>query len=384
MCRDLRYIRSRAALNIRPRSKITLTRAGLTKRQAHGFSNVKPGKNYKMQPSTLEKAKRPCWQSVQRALQAFALLILALAGQAVLAQAARPIQIWPTIPFVRGKDLCQYQENYAKTKNEQSKDMLQNVVALIREGAKEAVAFGIVQAMDDMENANRAQANAGMGMDVLLEGSFKATLDAYYRDLQPGQRKIAFFNPMPLAQLVRGLRDQKRQGYLDDKLVRDLYGIFWGTYSFAQACNGQVLVTMHLEGKDGTTRSFQAQGLPQSVMQSVAGQVFDYFQKTKFPSKVVVGNRSLELLGAPGMPVAHTAGPAAAERACSNRNARLPTVAELEYLAALGDYNGGVSLRSDVWALPGGMVYAPDLPNPSPVRSAEEVRGPDLHFYCVR
>ena len=73
---------------------------------------------------------------MQRALQAFALLLLALAGQAVLAQAVRPIQIWPTIPFVRGKDLCQYQENYAKTKNEQSKDMLQNVVALIREGAQ--------------------------------------------------------------------------------------------------------------------------------------------------------------------------------------------------------------------------------------------------------
>ena len=134
---------------------------------------------------------------MHRALQAGLLLLLALVGEAALAQAARPIQIWPTIPFVRGKDLCQYQENYAKTKNEQSKDMLQNVVALIREGAKEALAFGIVQAMDDMENANRAQANAGLGMDVLLEGSFKATLDAYYRDLQPGQRKIAFFTPCP-------------------------------------------------------------------------------------------------------------------------------------------------------------------------------------------
>ena len=337
-----------------------------------------------MHLSPLEKNLPPHWPSVRRTLHALILLVGAMAGEAVLAQAARPIQIWPTIPFVRGKDLCQYQETYAKTKNEQSQDMLQNVVALIREGAKEAVAFGIVQAMNEMENANRAQANSGLGMDVLLEGSFKATLDAYYRGLQPSQRKITFFNPMPLTLLVRSLRDQKRQGYLDDKLVRDLYGIFWGTYSFAQDCNGQVLVTMHLEGKDGATRSFQAQGFPQSVMQSVAGQVFDYFQKTKFPSKVAVGNRSLELLGAPSMPVAHTAGPAAAERACSNMNARLPTVAELEYLAALGDYNGGVSLRSDVWALPGGMVYAPDLPNPSPVRSADEVRGPDLHFYCVR
>ena len=90
---------------------------------------------------------------------------------------------------------------------------------------------------------------------------------------------------MPLTLLVRSLRDQKRQGYLDDKLVRDLYGIFWGTYSFAQDCNGQVLVTMHLEGKDGSTYNFQGQGLPQSVMQNIAGQVFEYFQKTKFLPK---------------------------------------------------------------------------------------------------
>ena len=144
------------------------------------------------------KNHRSRWQFVGRALRAALLLVGALSGETALAQTVRPIQIWPTIPFVRGKDLCQYQENYAKTKNEQSKEMLQNVVSLIREGAKEAVAFGIVQAMDDMENANRAKANAGRGMDVLLEGSFKATLDAYYRDLQPCQRKIAFFNPMPL------------------------------------------------------------------------------------------------------------------------------------------------------------------------------------------
>ena len=109
-----------------------------------------------MHTSSLEKNHRPRWPSLRRALQAALLLVGALAGEAVLAQAARPIQIWPTIPFVRGKDLCQYQENYAKTKNEQSKEMLQNVVSLIREGAKEAVAFGIVQAGRDGKRQPRA------------------------------------------------------------------------------------------------------------------------------------------------------------------------------------------------------------------------------------
>ena len=337
-----------------------------------------------MKALALESATLAKGRNALGALLCWLLLAASLGASMASAQTVKPLQIWPTIPFVRGKDLCQYQESYAKNKNEQSQAMMQNVVSLIREGAKEAVAFGIVQAMDDMENANRTQAVAGLGMDVLLEGSFKANLDAYYRDMQPAQRRVGFFNPMPLTQLVRGLREQKRQGYLDDKLVRDLYGIFWGTYSFAQDCNGQVLVTMHLEGKDGSTYNFQGQGLPQSVMQNIAGQVFEYFQKTKFPSKINLGGSTLELVGTPSAPIAHTPDSASAERACKKLNARLPSVEELEFLAAMGDWNGGVSLRSDLWALQGGMVYAPDLRNPSPVRSAEEVRGPDLHFYCVR
>jgi len=221
-------------------------------------------------------------------------------------------------------------------------------------------------------------------MDVLLEGSFKATLDTYYRDVQPTQRQLSFFNPMQLTQLVRTVRDQKRQGYLDEKLVKELQGVFWGTYSFGPGCTGNVLVTLHLEDKDGETYSFQGQGLPQSVMQSLAGQVFEYFQRTKFPSRIAINKGALDVLGAPGAAFAHTPDAPAAERVCKQMSGRLPTAEELEYVNALGDWNGGITLRNDIWALANNMVYAPDLRNPSPVRTADEVRGQPIHFYCVR
>jgi len=143
------------------------------------------------------------------------LLGLLLAPTFALAEYRHAMQIWPTIPFVRGKDLCQYQEAYSKSKNSQSQSLLSNVIALMREGAQDVYAIGIVQAIDEMENLNRARAASGLGMDVLLEGSFKAALDGYYRDVQPAHRQLSFFNPLQLTQLVRTVRDQKRQGYLD-------------------------------------------------------------------------------------------------------------------------------------------------------------------------
>jgi len=307
-----------------------------------------------------------------------------LLPMAALAEHRHSMQIWPTIPFVRGKDLCQYQDAYSKSKNAHSQTLLSNVIALMREGAQDVFAMGIVQAIDEMENLNRARAASGQGMDVLLEGSFKATLDTYYRDVQPTQRQLSFFNPMQLTQLVRTVRDQKRQGYLDEKLVKDLQGVFWGTYSFGPGCTGNVLVTLHLEDKDGETYSFQGQGLPQSVMQSLAGQVFEYFQRTKFPSRIAINKGALDVLGAPGAAFAHTPDAPAAERVCKQMSGRLPTSEELEYVNALGDWNGGITLRNDIWALANNMVYAPDLRNPSPVRTADEVRGQPIHFYCVR
>ena len=316
-------------------------------------------------------------------MRRFCLLWLLLAFNAFGAE-TQQISLWPTIPFIRGQDLCQYQDAYGRSKVESTQALTQNMIGLLREGASSGSAFAIVLAMDELTNKNRAMASAGLGMDVVLEGSLKASLDAIYRDVNPQQKKVAFFNPLPLIQVVRELHEQKRQGYLDQRYLAGLSGVVWGIYSFSPSCRGDVTVTLHIETKEGTTQNFQGQGTPESVMQGLAGQVFEHFQKTRFPSKVKYGSSVVELLGAPGSPISHATSPENAEKSCTKMQGRLPTAEEYVFLSSLGDWNGGVTLRHEFWAMAAGMVMAPSLPNPSPVRKAEEIRVNEYHFYCVR
>ncbi len=94
--------------------------------------------------------------------------------------------------------------------------------------------------------------------------------------------------------------------------------------------------------------------------------------------------RTLELVGAPGVPISHTSSAAAAERTCQSIQARLPTAEEYEFMSNLGDWSQGVRTVERVWALANKMVPPPDLPNPSPIRPESEVRATELYCYCVR
>ena len=221
-------------------------------------------------------------------------------------------------------------------------------------------------------------------MDVLLEGSLKASLDAQYTKLQPRNRNITFFNPAPIYALARELRDEKRQGYLDASMLGKLNAMAWGTYSYAPTCKGDLVVTLHIQVTSGRTYNYQARGRPDQVMLAISRQLFAEFQHTQFPSKIKMGNRTLELIGAPGVPISYTSSAEAAERTCLSIQARLPTAEEYEFMSNLGDWNQGVRTVGRVWALSKKMVLAPDLPNPSPIRLESEVRANEIYYYCVR
>lgn len=302
----------------------------------------------------------------------------------VQAQATAPVALWPTIPFIRGQDLCQYQDAYGRSAAEISQGLTRNLTALLRAGADPSRSVELLQAIVETTHEIRDKATAGYGMDVLLEGSFKAALDGVYAEQRPRQRNLTFFNPAPLNDLVRELRDEKRQGYLDAKTIKGLSGIAWGTYSFSPLCRGDVVVTLHIEAACGQTYNFRATGRPEAVMRPIALQAFARFQSTGFPSKVRMGHRTLELIGAPGHPIGVAATTAIAEGACASLQARLPTEEEYEFLSVKGDWNGGVCLSHNVWALKAGNVLAPDYRNPSPIRRADEFVGTELRFYCVR
>jgi hypothetical protein len=295
-----------------------------------------------------------------------------------------PITIWQTVPFIKGQDLCQFQEAYGSSAQENQKNLSQQLIHLLNAGADPSQLVDLLNALDRNTQLNRERASAGKGMDVLLEGSLKASLDAQYTKLQPRNRNITFFNPAPIYALARDLRDQKRQGYLDASMLGKLNAMAWGTYSYAPTCKGDLLVTLHIQVTAGRTYSYQAKGRPDQVMRAISGQMFAEFQHTQVPSKVKMGNRTLELVGAPGVPISHTGSAEAAERTCKSIQARLPTAEEYEFMSNLGDWNQGVRTVGRVWALANKMVLAPDLPNPSPIRPESEVRAHELYYYCVR
>lgn len=295
------------------------------------------------------------------------------------------VTIWPQIPFVRGKDLCQYHDAYGRTKSAQMFELTQTIRSLIREGVDSRNIVNLLNAMDDQISRQRSIASSSPGMDVMLAGSVKASLDRVYRERSPQVRKFTFFNPAPMNELLRLMRDPQKQVTWDPKFMSSLSGVAYGTYSYAPSCRGDLVVTLHVDLTCGHTYHFQAQGFPEQVMQNIGQQIFETFQQTQFPSKVKIGNKNLELVGAPGTTIGKAPSTRSAEMACKAIQARLPTADEYEYLSNLGDWNGGVHCsRNKLWAMDGNKVMAPDLPNPSPIRPMTEFPGQEFSYYCVR
>ncbi len=197
-----------------------------------------------------------------------------------------PVNIWPQIPFVRAKDLCQYHDAYGRTKSDQMAEFTQTVRGLLREGVDSRNMMALLNTLDDQLNQQRTVAGSSPGMDIMLSGTLKASLDRVYRDRSPQQRNFAFFNPSPLNELMRQQRTSQSSAVWNPLLIRGLSGVAYGTYSYAPSCKGDLLVTVHVDLACGHTYHFQAQGFPEQVMQNIGIQIFETFQKTQFPSVV--------------------------------------------------------------------------------------------------
>ena len=221
-------------------------------------------------------------------------------------------------------------------------------------------------------------------MDVTLEATFKAFIDGYYRDLHPRYKKISFTNVDDILNLVTHTINNQRDGYLTQEMLNKLDFIAYGTYSFAPNCQGDILVTLHLIGKTGETKSYQGDGEPAVVMSQIASQIFTDFQRTQFPSTVKIGDKLLTLVGGLNGSVDTAASTQIAVRSCAAKGARLPTQFELEILDGMGDWSGGISLNHAIWVLSDKNIYAPDLNLPSPVREVWEVNETTFLYYCVK
>lgn len=294
------------------------------------------------------------------------------------------IDIWPSIPFVRGADLCKYADAYGKTRSEYMTEMVTHAENLMYAGAKGEEALQLLTTFNALYDRNQAIATRYKYMDVTLESTFKAFMDSYYRDLRPRIKKLSFTHVNDIVSIVRAANRGQRDGYLDNRILDKLDFIAYGTYALAPNCRGDIQVTLHLIGRDGSSESFEATGQPSTVMSQIASEIFTLYQRTSFPTVVRVGNRHIELIGGFNGSVDVATSPQLAERACETLGGRLPNQMELELLDGYGDWSGGVSINDKVWAMPNGYVYHPRLRNPTPVRRPFEVNETSFLYYCIR
>ena len=298
--------------------------------------------------------------------------------------AVEKLTLWPTIFFLRGQDLCQFQDAYGSSRNEMVNQAMGQLRSLISLGVNAPEAVYAIKKIDELIDKNKALATEGSGMDITLEATLKASVNSLSRNINPQNTRLEFANPGTATETLQGVKNNQRFDTTDPALLTKVKGFVWGTYSYSPGCKGDVLVTLHVVLPKGESVSFQDQGRPENVMRKLAMQMVTHFQKTSFPTMIIMGNRILVLVGAPGSSINQAPNSEIAREACQMVQARLPTEKEYEYLSILGDWNGGVSLGHAFWALPNNMVFSPDTRNPTPVRTHAEVQFAQVNFYCVK
>lgn len=295
------------------------------------------------------------------------------------------VDIWPSIPFIRGADLCNYKDAYGQSRSQYMSKMISHARSLLEVGARGREALDLMVNFNNMYDHNKAIAMSNPYLyDVTLESTLKAYIDDYYRSLKPRTQRVSFTHANDILSIVNAARNGQRDGWLDENILSKLDYIAYGTYTLSPDCTSRILVTIHMIGRDGHSINYQADGPPATVMSQIASRIFEDVQRTKFPSTLKIGKEVVTLVGGLNGSVDRVPDPAFAQDACETLDARLPNQKELEMISMYGDWNGGVSVQEGTWAMPGGKVFANRLRNPSPVREKWEVNEDEYLYYCIR
>lgn len=293
------------------------------------------------------------------------------------------VDIWPTIPFMRGADLCAYKDALGKSKTEYMSQMIGFATQLMEAGASGSTALQMLVQFNKLHELNVRKAT--QYLDITLEASLKSYLDQYYRDINPTVKRISFTHVEDIRTIVNLAIKNQRNGVLTDEMLARLDYVGYATYSLAPNCDGTVQVTLHLVGKNGQTKSYIALGEPAFVMSQIATQMFTEFQRTRFPVEVSFLDKKLTLIGDMNGNVGSAPTWKQASFVCMQIGARLPTADELDYIGMIGDWSGGVALGQGrvYWAIDGNKIFAPFV-RPQAVRETDEHQGYPLRFYCVK
>jgi hypothetical protein len=160
--------------------------------------------------------------------------------------AVEKITLWPTVFFLRGQDLCQYQDAFGSSRNELVTQSMGHMKDLLMLGVSAVDAVYTLQKLDELIDKNKQMAIEGNGMDIMLEATLKAAINSVTRNFNPQNTRLEFANPGSTLELIRGLKNNKRFESEDTVLLSKVKGFVWGTYSYSPGCKGDLLVTLHV------------------------------------------------------------------------------------------------------------------------------------------
>lgn len=275
----------------------------------------------------------------------------------------------PYLNFVEGADIGSFREIYSKTFKQLRDERVENAKDLLAKGAIGSEVVAILQYIEDSVKRRRAEVKVNLDKTLF---NFKSHSNFLYEKYQPSGKRMEFrHNSL-------SLNPSELKG---DYLI-------YGTYHFDR---GDLWVDLHMVNTHSLVeRSFSAFGHPRMVGKKLAAKVFHHFYKTRFPSKLRVGNKLISMVDrgyvySPGGANANELHRSAKQN-CSFQSANLVSKSDFDLLKLRGIYRGGVSLgkystrRNYYWAISFGDIFLPNF-----YASATNVSRPTyLEYICVK
>lgn len=256
--------------------------------------------------------------------------------------------IIPHFNFVEGADLGRFREVYEQSLLQMRREKTRQAVDLLRSGAFGDEVLEIMQFIDNSiyDLQNRVKQKLDLSFYNL-----KSELNQLYQYYQPSGVPILF---------KRSSKDVTKEDLNGDFFV-------YGTYHI----DGPSLsVDMHVLNLHSLIEmTFSAEGEPRQVGIDLARQLFHQFHRTRFPSKLRIGSKSINMIdrgfidarGGAYLPDLYRS----AVDTCRYQGARLVNRQEFDLLKLRGIYRGGVSIgsyhlkRNFSWAIDHSQIFRP-------------------------
>ncbi|WP_313076273.1 hypothetical protein [Melaminivora sp.] len=300
-----------------------------------------------------------------------ALLLAPLAQSAARAQdlrdpAGQAFTVWPNIPVVRAADLAEYEADRKAFGD------------LHADKADPAKVTAALAAIDNLQahHERRALAQLGRSLNAQLIGE----LDGLARRARLASPRLRFdFADITPEDLQTPTPPQE----LKARAARIQLAAYI-TYTRLEGHLVQATATL-VKLRSGASQSFTVTAPVTSLAESLARELFDYFEGTRFAAPRNP-NPGLEWLTAAPGHADQLVSREVALRWCDRQGAQLPTADELAAAEAAGFHGGGVALRTGgVYHVQSGLYDTAAAASGTGALRANHLAGvPNGQYYCVR